>query len=221
MGVRALITREYAEPLASMLDRRRVSSIHVPCIRLSPTGVAGPTEHRPDAVLITSAAVARFVPDLADVLGDAKVFAVGPRTASALNEVGVDVEYIGDEGGTEAMEKMLQTVASNHWHIGATQPSLRLKRALREHRVGTWAVYENTVPAGLQEALNRASYDAVVFTSGSAIRAYVAAIGVPKVPTVMIGPATCGVAKSLGIKAVSVAQTPTLESLADAVARVG
>ena len=218
-SVRALITREYAEPLASMLASRQVASIHVPCIQLIPTGTPRPTEPCDGAVLITSAAVARFVPNLAAALGDAKVFAVGPRTAASLAAVAVDVAYTGSMGGVEALRQMVQTESSDYWYIGARDPSSGLKIALRAHGVKTWGVYENTVPAGLETALTRASYDIALFSSGSAVRAYVAAVGIPTVPTVMIGSATCAVATSLGVEATTVAAEPTMEAMAHSAAR--
>ena len=217
--MRALITREYAEPLASMLATRRVSSIHVPCIRLVSTGNPCPVDCF-ESVLITSAAVVRFVPDVKNIIGSAKVFAVGHRTAASLTSNAVEVTYAGNGGGLEALEYMLAQTSSNQLHIGAKDPSPGLKLALMENRIDSWAVYKNTVPAGLQGELSQCMYDAVVFTSGSAVRAYVDAVGTPTVPTVMLGRSTCSRAEALGVEATAVAREPTLEALVDAVAGI-
>ena len=74
--MKILITRESAEPLSSMLEEHGLETTHVPCVQLLATGLPAPHGPPPDAVLISSAAVARFLPNLAAVIGNARVVAV-------------------------------------------------------------------------------------------------------------------------------------------------
>ena len=88
--LRVLITRATAAPMASMLRAAGAVPVHAPLLDLQPTGEPAPPG-RPDIALITSAATAAAVPDLAQVLGGCRVVAVGLKTAAALEQHGVKV----------------------------------------------------------------------------------------------------------------------------------
>ena len=82
-----------------------------------------------------------------------------------------------------------------------------------------WHVYENVVPGGVAEMLSAATFDAVSFTSGSAIRAFVDAVGEPQVPVMVLGKSTRKVAANLGVPVTAVADDPTMPALVDAIFR--
>ena len=215
--MKVLITREFAEPLASMLEDAGLSSVHVPCVRLLATGLPPPVGPPPDSVLITSAAVVRFVPGLASVIDGARVVAVGPKTAAALRKCSIDVEDVGHRGGKEALVTLQQGPARNPWYIGAKKPSEQLRSALLEHEFKCWSVYENVEPLDLSSALRSKVYDAVVFASGSAVEAYVNTVGVPSVPVVVLGDATRTVASEHGVSVAAMARAPTMEAVVAAI----
>ena len=62
--------------------------------------------------------------------------------------------------------------------------------------------------------------DALVFTSGRTIEAYVEANGLPQLPVAVLGLSTRAAAERLGIQVDACAARPTLDALADAVAEL-
>jgi len=208
-----LITREHAEPLSDLLAERGVASTHVPMLRLTATGAQAPSVS-PGQVLVTSAAAVRFAPGLAETVRGAGVVAVGPATAAALEAVGVTVTSVGTGGGLTAL-RMLKSEAGALWYIGAEQPSPGLAAALTRTPIHRWPVYR---AEALPVSVDTSDIDAVVFTSGRTIEAYLQANGLPDVPVAVLGPTTQGVAEALGVPVDVCAGQPTLSALADAVA---
>ena len=211
-----LITRERAEPLRSMLADQGHDCDHVPLIALRATAFPPPAG-APDAALITSASVSRFVPHLKKILGSAKVVAVGESTATSLSTIGVSVHRVGHGGGLAALELLDELAPTQGWYVGAEEPSEGLGEALKQRSLISWAVYRNEVPGGIEMALRRSNFDAITFTSGSAVHAFVDAVGLPQVPVIVIGQSTRKVAESLGVQVTSSALEPNLASLVRAV----
>jgi uroporphyrinogen-III synthase len=215
--MRVLITREAAEPLSTLLRDVGATPIHLPLIELSATG-ARPPSSVPDAVLVTSAAVVRFVSDLAGTIGQARVVAVGPRTKDALEASGVEVAVVGSQGGLDAVNLASLKPGETAWYVGAEQPSIDLCAALDQAGWIRWPVYRSNAPDG--STIGRVEPDAVdvvTFASGSAVQAYVDRFGTPVAPVAVIGSSTASMAKSLGVSVNVVARTPTMESLVAAV----
>jgi len=210
------MTREQAEPLSGLLKARGLDCVHVPLVALEATGFDAPTPP-PDSALVTSAAVVRFVPDLVSHLGSARVVAVGQKTAEALIEAGVSVSGVGTSGGVQALDLLGVQAEEYAWYVGAEAPSDALEQAMRDTQMVRWAVYRNHVPRDAERRLLDCEYDVVTFASGSAVRAFVSAVGVPTVPTVVLGHSTRIVADSLGVPVTAVAAAPTMLALAQAV----
>src|SRR6266496_839960 len=78
-------------------------------------------------------------------------------------------------------------------------------------------------PAPTREAIKSGKFDAVVFTSSSTVRNLVGIAGKPHSSTVIavIGPATLKTAEEHGLRVDAMAETPSAEELADALARFG
>ena len=217
---RVLITREFAEPLATCLSGLGHTPVHIPLVRLEPTDQP-PPDGRPDAVLLTSKAAVRFVPELALVIGQSKVFVVGEGTASALRDCGVKTDYVGDAGGIDALQALQAVVTEGVvWYIGAEKPSAMLRRALTDASVVSWAVYRNERPEGYATELARCRAEVVTFTSGSAVRAYTDVLGPPQCAVVVLGDTTAGEARKAGVERIEVARAHTMDALAMAVSRV-
>jgi uroporphyrinogen-III synthase len=214
--VRVLITREQAEPLAGMFRERGLEWAHVPLVALRATERASP-EGRPTVALVTSAAVVRFVPRLAEHLQGARVVAVGQQTATALKRAGVVIESVGTSGGVDALGLLNVKAGDVAWYIGAETPSTGLDAALSLTEIERWPVYCNEAPSGVKERLASVDFDCITFASGSAVRTFVAALGMPSVPVIVLGRSTRVVAESLGLAVAVVASAPTMSALVDAV----
>ncbi len=210
---RVLITREHAWPLDEFLSKHGVDSYHVPMLRLVPTDIRPPHD-RPGSVLVTSASAPRLCPTVGDVVAGAWVVAVGPKTASALRDAGIRVNAVGRSGGVEALE-LLHGNPRPWWFVGAEVPSPRLVEALSEAGVLRWSVYRS-IPYPSKTDL--ADIDAVVFTSGRSVEAFVRANGVPDKVVVVLGQSTAEVAREMGFRNPVVAPKPTMEDLAKTVA---
>ena len=193
-----------------MLTRRGFEVQHVPLVALNGTGASAP-EGIPDEVLVTSAAVARFVPNLAEHISGAKVFAVGPATAGALGEIGVDVFHVGAAGGLASLSQL--RAEGVRWYVGAEEPSSELAKGLEALGVYHWPVYRTSRLDGTA-SLMAIDVDAVCFTSGSAATSFYEAAGTPQCDVFTIGSTTTSVASQLGMSVTSVAKSPTLASLA-------
>lgn len=101
------------------------------------------------------------------------------------------------------------------WYLGAANPSPGLDAALSTREVTRWSVYRAEMrPAVVQDD----GIDAVIFTSGRTIEAYVRANGIPRLPVAVLGPSTQHAAERLGVHVSVRAERPTLSALADAVA---
>ena len=208
-----LITREHALPLSDLLAARGIGSVHVPMLRLVGTGAQAP-DGVPGQVLVTSAAAVRFAPGLVDILADADLVAVGPATASALEAAGLCVKAVGEGGGVAALA-LLRPDAGDVWYLGAEQPSPGLDAALSARGITRWAVYRAEMqPVAVREE----GIDAVVFTSGRTVEAYVQANGIPQLPVAVLGPSTQDAADELGLHVSVCAARPTLADLAEAIA---
>ena len=75
----------------------------------------------------------------------------------------------------------------------------------------------------MREAIKAGKFDAVVFTSSSTVRNLVGIAGKPHPSTVIacIGPATAKTAEEHGLRVDVLAETPSVEVLADALADFG
>lgn len=215
--MRVLITREESEPLSTLLTGVGAVPVHEPLIELSATGLVPPGSSV-DVVLVTSAAVVRFVPNLSQIIGQARVIAVGARTQDALEHCGVTVSAVGTRGGLDAIKLASIKPEETAWYVGAEEPSKALGLALEQQGWLRWPVYRNrAVDAAGNEPIQLDAVDIITFTSGSAVHAYVARFGLPQAAVVVIGSSTATVAETLGVTVNVVAAKPTMESLAEGV----
>jgi uroporphyrinogen III methyltransferase/synthase len=171
----------------------------------------------------------------ARALGGARVCAVGPATAAALRERGVVVDVVPERF---AAEGVLEALAAGDRGNGAAVRGRRvlmpLAAAARDvlpsglralgAQVDVVPVYR-TVPdesggATLAERLARGEVDLVTFTSGSAVRFFVEAMGAERAaraPAATIGPVTSDAARALGLRVAAEAREATVPALVEAV----
>src|SRR5690606_29168181 len=78
-------------------------------------------------------------------------------------------------------------------------------------------------PAPTREAIKTGKFDAVMFTSSSTVRNLVGIAGKPHATTIIacIGPATAKTAEEHGLRVDVLAEKPSVEVLADALAEFG
>ena len=210
---RVLITREHASPMDSLLYAVGHDPVHVPLVSLCATGDPMP-QRKPNAALVTSKAVVRFVSGLDHLLGGVRVAAVGQATADALTQAGVTVHIVGKGGGVEALAGLQVLSTEVAWFIGAKNPSGLLNAELNRLGVQQWGVYCNSTPASVAATLVQTDFDAVTFASGSAVRAFAAVMGPLDCPVFAIGRSTAAEARAAGFRRVAVALNNSLEALA-------
>ena len=207
--LRVLVTRPQPGRLGTALAHRGFHVVHLPLVRLVPTGTPPPFDVPPsDGVLVTSAAVARLAPHALVWMRDARfVVAVGHATARSLEPIPC---HIADGTGAAALDCFRGCATPTF--VGAARPATHLARAIATGRVLHWPVYDreripvNTVPP----------VDVVTLASPSTARAW-AAIDPGPIPCVVIGPTTEAAAREAGLPVQAVAERPTMEALAEAI----
>lgn len=166
----------------------------------------------------------------ARALAGLKVAAVGPATAGALLERGITVDVIPEKFVSEALLEMMRARedVSGEKVLYITAEGARdvLPEGLEEIGADV-AVIEayRAIPDGegaerLSRAIEAGRVDLITFTSGSAVRGYIDAVGEDlalRVPAASIGPQTSEVLRETGIEVKAEAKESTLDGLVAAV----
>jgi uroporphyrinogen III methyltransferase/synthase len=230
-GRRVLVTRPraQAQALVEQLEAAGAEAIVAPAIRIVPPEDRGPLLRaaadcaRFDWIVVTSSnAVDAFADAVAESNGriapETRVCAVGTRTAARLRERGIPVTLVPDEFRAEAL---VAAMATSTPLAGATVllPRSEIAREIVADGLRaagadvTDVVAYRTIPddadAGeldVRQQLVAGRLDAVTFTSGSAVRAFVQMVGphaaepLRRTVVTVIGPVTGDVARALGIR---------------------
>ena len=166
----------------------------------------------------------------ARALAGLRIAAVGPATAGALLEHGITVDVIPKRFVAEGLLEMLRErddlSGKRVLYVTAEGAREVLPQGLRE--MGTHLdVIEayRSIPDGegaerLARAIESGKLDLATFTSGSAVRGYVDAIGedlAKHVPAVSMGPQTSEALREAGIEVKAEAKESTLDGLVSAV----
>jgi len=231
--------RHQAPSLAAALEGEGLSAVVVPLIETVPVrdGVAAldralRRRPLPSWVVITSAnAAGSFLAALARTGLDPaalRVAAVGWATAGALDAGGVTVELVPPEHTAGSLVAALGSPASGSNRrvllpvsaIAPSGPIEQLSRAGWEpERMDVYRTEARPLGPGDLSALSGAAV--VTLTSGSAVRAYVTAMGVNQDHLIAsIGPSTTAVARDLGLEVDVEADPHTSAGLAMAVSRL-
>jgi uroporphyrinogen III methyltransferase/synthase len=165
-------------------------------------------------------------------LGGLRIAAVGPATAGALLEHGITVDVIPErfvaEGLLESMRERDDVAGSNVLYVTAEGARDVLPAGLRELSASL-AIIEayRTIPDGagaekLARAIEAGKVDLATFTSASAVRGYIEAVGEElalKIPAVSIGPQTSDALRDAGIEVEAEAEESSIDGLVAAVLR--
>jgi uroporphyrinogen III methyltransferase/synthase len=168
----------------------------------------------------------------ARALAGLKIAAVGPATAGALLQHGIAVDVIPSrfvaEGLLEALQSRDDVSGKKVLYVTAEGARETLADGLREMGadVTILEAYRSIVDGEGAEKLARAieagNVDLVTFTSASAVRGYVDAVGEDasvRVPGASIGPQTSEAMREHGIEVKAEAEESSLDGLAAAIIR--
>jgi uroporphyrinogen III methyltransferase/synthase len=209
--VRVIVTRprDQAGPLVARLEALGLEVVPCPLIEIEP--FEGPVAVEGYAwVIVTSPNGARELvrrarPPLP------RVAAVGPGTAEALREHGVEPDFVPRESTQEGLLAEFPRPEGRILFAGAEGSR---RGPIDELGADFVALYRTR----LVRPEHAPDGDLVVLASGSAARSF-AALGAD-VSAVSIGPQTTKVAESVGVRVVAEAETHDLDGLVAAVERV-
>jgi uroporphyrinogen III methyltransferase/synthase len=221
--------RAQASALAARLRALGAAVVEAPAIRIQPLGTPLPPVRDYDLVCVTSPNGADL---LLDRLRDARelagvtVAAIGPGTARALRERGVEPDVVPERAVAEGLVEALADVPVERALVArAAEGRDVLPDALRARgaHVDVVALYE-TVAEPLDNGARAAAAaaDYLLFTSASSVRFYARAGGALAGPRlVSIGPATSEALREHGAEPDLEAEPHTPDGMLDTLVRDG
>ena len=246
-GKRIVVTRatQQARTLSEKLRELGADVVEMPSTQiarldLSPLRQAiGRLSNYGWLILTSQNAVAIFWEQLlgegkdARALAGLKVAAIGPATAGALLQHGIAVDVVPQRFVAESLLEMLRSRddLSGRTILYVTGQGSRevLPQGLGEIGADVEVIEAyRSIPDGqgaerLARAIEAGKLDLATFTSGSAVRGYVDAIGedlAKRVPAASIGPQTSDALRAAGIEVRAEAKESTLDGLVSAVLSV-
>jgi hydroxymethylbilane synthase len=232
-GRRVVVTRasDQAGTFADALRRLGAEVVELPVIELSPAPFEPPDVASYQWVLFTSANAVRFFLDVVSLPASVAVASIGPATAAALRERGIEpartarvstgegLAALFAGGALEGVRFLLPRAAVAR---DVVPEELRRRGAV----VDVVTVYENSAPAGLEGAA-RALFTAgqrpdwVTFLSSSAVKNLLEAVGptaLEGVKIASIGPLTSRTVRQHGLAVTVEPGEASAEALAGAIA---
>ena len=209
---RVIVTRprEHAEPLARRLEELAFEVVRCPLIELERVGPAAVDVTGYEWVVVTSRRGAHeLVGRLTGQLG--KVAAIGPGTAAALREHGIEPALVPKTSTQEGLVAELPKPPGRVLFAGAEDARPYLAEQLAADTVVLYRTREQ-LPSEPPEG------DLVVLASPSAARAF-AKLGL-EIPAITIGPETTREARALDLLVAAEAESHDLDGLVAAVASV-
>ena len=238
-GVKVVVTRARpgAGALAGRLNNLGAETVELPVIRIEPrldspelersiAGIAGydlVCLTSPNGVRLFFEALGRHGLD-ARALAGARMAAIGPGTAAALNDHGVNADLVPErsvaEGLVEAIGE-LRPVPDRVLLARAAGARRLLTDSLRRMEIDfdDLALYESFAERPDQDELDRlGDADWITFTSGSAVHSLLKAMpgGLPdRAKLASIGPVTSGVIRDAGLRVDAEAPRHDLDGLVE------
>jgi uroporphyrinogen-III synthase len=209
--VRVLLTGTRGEELASILRSEGFEVLERPLIRIEPLPGPPLRANGYDWVVVTSRnGVEELLRRLEGALP--RVAAIGPGTAAALRERGVEPALVAGRPTQEGLVAEFPRLGGRVLFLGAEGSRDLLVRELEADFVPLYRTVELR-PGAVPDA------DLVVLASASSARALSALR--TDLPCVTIGPVTTEEARRLGLEVVAEARSPNAEGLASAVKLAG
>jgi uroporphyrinogen III methyltransferase / synthase len=243
-GRRIVVTRasEQASELVGLLSEYGAEPIEMPVTRIEPLDFAPLRDIIARLgdyswVVFTSQNGVRIFWDAMTTYGagsrslhDMRVVGVGPATASALEERGITLSVHPSrfvaEGVLDAIVSSGSMEGARVLYAAAEGARDVIPKGLEEKgasvdRVDIYRSVPETSGATVMRArIEREEIDLVTYTAGSAVRAFVSAVGADtakRVGAASIGPVTSEVARGLGLDVVVEAREPTMRELVNAI----
>lgn len=243
-GKRVVITRPKAQAsdLVNALTTLGAQPLLMPTIWVAPLpdlsqldqALAGLAEY--DWLIFTSAnTVAVFAERLRlgkhphDLLQRTAIAAIGPATAGAVCSLGVEPALVPDMHVAEALAAALPDVAGQRILLPqavAARPALAEELAARGAQVDAIPIYSTEAIALDEVALGELAQgvDALIFTSGSTVRSFVASVrghvaALQQLATakiICIGPVTAKAVEAEGLRVDAVAGAASVDGLVEA-----
>jgi uroporphyrinogen III methyltransferase/synthase len=200
--------RAQASELADRLRALGAAVVEAPAIRIVPLPGDPPDLAPYDLVCLTSPNGVHLLFDRvrdARALAGATVAAIGPGTARALREHGIEADVVPERSVAEALVEALRDVPVRRALVARAREARDvLPDALRERgaEVDVLELYETLAEPLDGDALAAArTADYVTFTSSSTVRFFLAAAGAaPEGRVVSIGPITSATLREHGIE---------------------
>ncbi|NTU60350.1 MAG: uroporphyrinogen-III synthase [Deltaproteobacteria bacterium] len=245
-GKKVLVTRaeHQAGDLSTLLRRRGAVPVELPLIELKPCGHKSGVQailkrlFAYDWILFSSVNAVDFtfrqLYDLkldARAFGAARVCAVGPKTAKALEARGIRPDVVPGEYVAEALVKALAAEAPVKGASILIPRAKDAREVVTEQLTGLGArvevlpLYENVrpeaYPPAALDALRKGDVAAVTLASSSAARNYAElcreqGVDPARIPCAVIGPVTKKTAEGLGLPVAVTPSEYTAEGLVDA-----
>lgn len=246
-GKKVLVTRsrDQAGALAQALREQGAEPIEFPVIRISPPSSFAPLDAALDCIadydwlLFTSANGVRVLLDRVRDLGrdvrslkGPKIGAIGPKTAEAIADAGIKVDFTPTEFVAEAVVREFPENASGKRILipRAEQAREVLPDKLTEQGASVDVVesyrteIEDSDTPRIKDMLAAGEIDIVTFTSSSTVQNFATLVGkggavsLPEdVKVACIGPITAQTATDCGLKVHAVADQYTIEGLVAAI----
>ncbi len=232
-GCRVLVTRERPGELATLLETRGATVVHVPLIEVLEPADGGAALQREldrlddiDWLVVTSAAGAERVAAAAVASPKVRLAAVGGATARVLEAgTGRAVDLVPSVQRAAALAaELVQRAGPAPQRILVAQADRAGSELVDHltaagHRVTAVVAYRTRLVAPNPDAIEGA--DALLLASGSAAQAWFDTFGASLPPIVVaIGPTTAAVADELGLKITSTATDHSLGGLVTELERI-
>lgn len=241
-GRKILVTRsqQQSSSLSKLIREQGAEAVEFPLIQIMPLENYSELDHSLnsaqsyDWIIFTSvnaveAVVERLFALGTDVrrLGDARIGAIGSKTALALTNLGLRVDYYPEAFDSTAFVDQFPEVPSNKKFLlpGAEQAGRTISDALANAgaQVDSVAAYKNCIECSdtgqVRKLLEDNELDAITFTSSSTVKNFLSLLGVlpaeGRPAIACIGPVTAETARESGMPADIMAAECTIESLVD------